>query len=45
MDVPKKTEIAERSEAIMFVREANKLSSWGGGGGGLGGPGHSAGKC
>ena len=29
----KKTEIAERSEGIMFVREANELSSWGGGGG------------
>ena len=29
VDVPKKPEIAERSEAIMFVREANELSSWG----------------
>ena len=29
MDVPKKTAIAERSEEIMFVREANELSSWG----------------
>ena len=29
VDVPKKPEIAERIEAIMFVREANELSSWG----------------